>query len=67
MLVSINYVICFSGVKTYQFPRRVIFADGYTDLRAAGTLPENAGRTEMREANKLSRRTSFNSHSWQEH
>lgn len=37
--------IFFKKNITYQFPRRVIFADGYTFLRAAGTLPEKAGRT----------------------
>lgn len=31
---------------TYQFPKRVIFADGNIDFRAAGTFPEKAGRTE---------------------
>lgn len=31
---------------THQFPKRVIFADGYTRFSAAGTFPEKAGRTE---------------------
>lgn len=34
---------------SYQFPKRVIFADGYICLKAAGTLPEKAGRTEREE------------------
>lgn len=31
---------------SYQFPKRVIFADGYICLKAAGILPEKAGKTE---------------------
>lgn len=30
----------------YQFPKRVIFADGNILFSAAGTFPEKAGRTE---------------------
>lgn len=30
----------------YQFPKRVIFADGNIYFSAAGTFPEKAGRTE---------------------
>lgn len=33
----------------YQFPKRVIFADGNILLSAPGTFPENAGRTEIEE------------------
>lgn len=36
-------------VGSYQFPKRVIFADGYICLKAAGILPEKAGRTEREE------------------
>lgn len=39
--------------NTYQLPRRVIFADGYTLLRAAGTLPEKAGRTVLQVQMKI--------------
>lgn len=37
--------------STYQFPKRVIFADGYIVLSAAGTFPEKAGRTKSRNEN----------------
>lgn len=32
--------------SAYQFPKRVIFADGNIYFSAAGTFPEKAGRTE---------------------
>jgi hypothetical protein len=38
---------------TYQFPKRVIFADGNIYFNAAGTFPEKAGRTEKKSLHAL--------------
>lgn len=47
-ITNMNF-ISDKNVLSYQFPKRVIFADGYICLKAAGMLPEKAGRTEREE------------------
>jgi hypothetical protein len=42
--VLVHVILAHSS--TYQFPKRVIFADGNIYFNAAGTFPEKAGRTE---------------------
>lgn len=47
-----KYMACLKSLinqhigSTYQFPKRVIFADGNLVFSAAGTFPEKAGSTE---------------------